>query len=559
MKKVLLNVIILTIIVSLFPQNKGFAEQTEPIVKAKLINFLGNKTEITLKPNGDYLTNDQNLKLFSGNSYLLKQENGKISLYKDGVLLNSFDVLTAKPVQPNSQLSINNRAYLGSFDFVVENMRYVRPINSVFMEDYLKGVVPIEMYPSWNVEALKTQAVAARTYAMSYSTRGVIDDTIAYQVYGGYIWTANTSKAVDETRGQVAEYNGRLISAVYSASNGGRTENNTNAWGTVLVPYLAIKQDPYDPKTVWSFSLHKEQIQLSSLDLAKSSEWWSTTIEADQTITYNIKMWLNTNGYANNEIKITAIPELSLYAAGSGGRVNKGSITVEFVEKDNVDDYGKLILKRLAIADVSASKVRSIIGNRVMWSYLLSEFKSDNETFSVKGLGDGHGVGMSQWGAKNMADAGKTYDEILKFYYTGISLVNMYSPSSIAVQSSKRIGWVNDHGKWYFFNPNGLKATGWLNNASQWYYLNGNGEMQTGWKSVGGKWYYLKPTGAMATGWLKDKNKWYYLTSTGAMATGWIKDKGKTYYLSKNGEMVQNRQYIAGKWYQFHTSGNLIR
>ncbi|WP_223590160.1 SpoIID/LytB domain-containing protein [Neobacillus bataviensis] len=559
MKKVLLYVIIFTIIVPLVPHNMIFAEQAEPIVKVKLINYLGNKSEITLKPNGDYLTSDQNIKLISGNSYLLKQENGKISLYKDGALLYSSNVLSANPVKPTSQLSINNRIYLGSFDFEVENNRYVRPINSVFMEDYLKGVVPIEMYPSWKVEALKTQAVAARTYAMSYSTRGVIDDTIAYQVYGGYNWTPNSTKAVDETKGQVAEYNGRLINAVYSASNGGRTENNANAWGTALVPYLPIKQDPYDPRTVWSFSLHKRQMDISSLDLAKSSEWWSTIKEADQTITSNIKMWLNANGYANNEIKITAIPEFSLYAAGSGGRVNKGSMTVEFIEKDNVDADGKLILKRLAIADVSASIVRSIIGNRVMWSYLVAEFKSDNDTFSVKGLGDGHGVGMSQWGAKNMADAGKTYDEILKFYYSGISIVNMYGPSSIAVQGSKRTGWVKDHGKWYFFNPNGSMATDWLKNASQWYYLNGNGEMQTGWKSIGGKWYYLKPTGAMATGWLKDKNKWYYLTSTGAMATGWIKDKGKTYYLSKNGEMVQNRQYIAGKWYQFHTSGYLIR
>ncbi|MGG3467101.1 SpoIID/LytB domain-containing protein [Neobacillus pocheonensis] len=179
----------------------------------------------------------------------------------------------------------------------MENNRYVRPINSVSMEDYLKGVVPIEMYPSWNIEALKTQAVAARTYAMSYTTRGVIDDTILYQVYGGYNWTANSTKAVDETEGQVAQFNGRLISAVYSASNGGRTETNTNAWGTALVPYLAIRQDPYDPKTVWSFTIHKTQIDLTSKDLAKASEWWSTTKEADLAITSNIKMWLTDNGY----------------------------------------------------------------------------------------------------------------------------------------------------------------------------------------------------------------------------------------------------------------------
>ncbi|MFK9093647.1 SpoIID/LytB domain-containing protein [Bacillus salipaludis] len=559
MKKIMLFALVFTLLLSLLPYDYGYAQQTEPIVKVKLINFLGNKTEITLKPNGDYVTSDQNITLKSGNAYLIKLENGKLSLYNDGILVNSFDAFSIKAVQANGQISINNRPYLGNFDFTIENKQFVRPINSVNMEDYLKGVVPIEMYPSWNIEALKTQAVAARTYAVGYNNRGVIDDTIMYQVYGGYIWTDQTTKAVDETKGQVAQYNGRLIDAVYSASNGGITENNANAWGNAAVPYLSIKQDPYDPKTVWSFSFHKTQVDLTSKDISKPSDWWSGTKEADPTITSPIKMWLNNNGYANKDIKIVSIPEFSLYGVGSGGRVSKGNITVDFFVKDIVDVDGKLVLQRVSLSDVIAAKVRSIIGGRVMLSSLVNEVNTENNMISVKGFGDGHGVGMSQWGAQYMAKAGKNYEEILKFYYPGISIIKMYETlNSSTIAPIQPTGWVKANGVWYFYN-NGLKATGWLKDANQWYYLNQNGVMLTGWQKVGGKWYFLKSSGAMATGWLKDQTKWYFLTPSGAMTTGWILDQGKWYYLSASGAMVTNWQYISGKWYQFHSSGYWIR
>jgi SpoIID/LytB domain protein len=423
-------------IISLFSYNNIFAQQVEPIVKVKLVNYLGNKTEITLKPNGDYVTNDANVVLQAGSTYVLKQVNGKLSLYQNGILLNTYETFSALPIQSRTQISINNRLYLGSFDFVVENNLYVRPINSVYMEDYLKGVVPIEMYPSWNIEALKTQAVAARTYAMSYMNRGIINDTISYQVYGGYIWTPNTTKAVDDTKGQVLQYNGRLIDAVYSASNGGMTESNANAWGNTAVPYLAIKQDNFDPKTQWNFSIQKTQIDLTGKDLSQPSEWWTSVKEADTTISNNIKVWLNNNGYANKDIKIVSIPDFSLHQVGSGGRVRKGSITVNFLVKDKKDATGKLIPQSISFKDTTASKIRAMIGNRVILSYLVDTVDTEGNKVSVKGRGDGHGVGMSQWGSKYMADAGKTYDEILKFYYTGITITEMYQPSDKTVSPS---------------------------------------------------------------------------------------------------------------------------
>jgi stage II sporulation protein D len=399
---------------------------SEPIVKVKLVNFLGNKSEITIKPTGDYISNEPSVVLHGGETYVLKIENGKLALSKLGNTLYINETFSLTPTVSNSQLSVNNRPYLGSFDFIVENGQYIRPINSILMEDYLKGVVPIEMYPSWNIEALKTQAVAARTYAMSYLSRGIINDTVSYQVYGGYIWTPNTTKAVDETTGQVLKYNGRLIDAVYSASNGGSTESNANAWGNVLVAYLPIKQDTFDTKSVWSFTLNKKQIDLTNKDLGRAMEWWTLTKEVDGSITSNIKYWLSNNGYANRDIKIVSISDFSMHSPNSSGRVGKGNITIEFLVKDIVDETGMLVPQRLTIMDATASKIRSIIGTRIILSTLIDSISTETDVIRVQGRGDGHGVGMSQWGAKYRADAGHNYKEILKFYYSGVEIPTLY-------------------------------------------------------------------------------------------------------------------------------------
>lgn len=95
-----------------------------------------------------------------------------------------------------------------------------------------------------------------------------IDDTISYQVYGGYQVHPNSDAAVQETEGLVLKYNGKLISEVFSASNGGMTESNANAWNTEQTPYFQIRKDEFDPKTIWSFDITKKQIDLTGLNLS---------------------------------------------------------------------------------------------------------------------------------------------------------------------------------------------------------------------------------------------------------------------------------------------------
>ncbi|WP_078409936.1 SpoIID/LytB domain-containing protein [Priestia abyssalis] len=424
MKRFIVYLMVIALIFTSVPGLKTEAGY-EPVMQVKLVNYLGNKTEISLKPSGNYAVSDGNISLKSDVLYTLKSENGKIVLYEDKRRLKEFESFEVKPASAENTLAINNRPYLGSFHFVMENKIYIRPINVISMENYVKGVVPNEMPATWNGEALKVQAVAARTYAMSYIHK-VIDDTINYQVYGGKNWHPNSTKAVDETAGEVLKYKGKLISAVFSASNGGKTESNANAWGNTFVPYFRIKEDPFDPKMTWSASFNKKQIDLEGKDLVKSDTWWSSAKELDTVIASNIKKWLQQNGFANKEIKIVNIPQLSLHAPTSGGRVSKGSITVEFLVKDLRDSEGKLAVQTLQFTNTSASKIRAIIGNRVILSYLVDRVSNTGSTIRLQGCGDGHGVGMSQYGAKKAAELGKKYKDILAFYYEGTSLVKEY-------------------------------------------------------------------------------------------------------------------------------------
>jgi len=402
----------------------------EPDLQVALKNYLGNVKEITLYPEVDYSTNLGETKLLAKQSYKLIIKSGSIVVLNGTKELGKTTSLEVKPLQGNGPISINKRPYLGSFKFVIESGN-LRPINTIGLEAYLKGVVPAEMPASWNMEALKAQAVTARTYAMGYPNR-VIDDTQGYQVYGGYSWHERSTEAVQATQGQVITYSGKSIgnAALFSSSNGGKTESNVNAWGTAALPYLVIKEDPYDSKTAWSFAVKKQQIDVEKLDLANADKWWNTTKEAEQSaVINNMKLWLKANGFAGKDIKIAAVPSLSLHEPGSGGRVTKGSITIELLVKDQ----GKATLNRLEIKDSDASKVRSIIGTTLMKSYLVNKVDTAGDTIQATGAGFGHGIGLSQYGAKKAGESGKTYQDIIGFYFDKTSVKAVYNVAPVKV------------------------------------------------------------------------------------------------------------------------------
>ncbi|MRG85607.1 SpoIID/LytB domain-containing protein [Salinibacillus xinjiangensis] len=395
------------------------------MVSVKLVNYIQNTSEMNIKLKGDYLTLSPTLKLKEGVKYKLIVKQGELYI-KDSSgrkkIPGSFTLIPESYDQ--NLIYINDRPYQGAMDFTIENEKYIRPINQLHLEDYLKGVVPFEVFSEWDLEALKAQSLAARTYALMHlNGEQQMDDTIKFQVYGGFSTFERTNQAVEETKGEIITHNGKPIHAFYSASNGGHTESNGNAWGGSDISYYPIKPDPYDPKEPWEITLHKQQLPTEYFLFAwEFPGIWKHFEEKNKEITANIKSWLQSQGYQNT--KILSIPHFSISNQQTeSGRSINGSITIRFMYQL---PGNFVLMDQISLDDVPLTKIRPMIGGSIFRSYLITSFDSSGSAYQMKGNGYGHGVGMSQWGAQQMARAGKSYKQIIQFYFPGtkISSVN---------------------------------------------------------------------------------------------------------------------------------------
>ncbi len=391
----------------------------EEMVTVQLVNYVEDTSSLHFELEGSFFTLDPTVALKEGVRYTLSVVDGSLILEGNNETFNldqSF-ILVPETYNKNHLIHIDDRPYLGAMEWRIEDNEYLRPVNQLPLEDYLKGVVPFEVYPSWGLETLKAQAVAARTYAASH-LREEIDDTISYQVYGGYTWSEATTRAVEETKGKVITFDNKLISAFYSASNGGVTENNTHVWGGEAKSYFPIKQDPYDPIHPWEFILHQTQIDMEEINW-EDPNWWDKIEEKDLEITTSIKKRLVKNGYPG-DLKILSIPEFKVDNDRlESQRSVKGSITIEFFQR--IID-GTVLFRQLKLEDVDLNQIRPLIGGNQFKSYLIDSLEASKGVYKVKGRGYGHGVGMSQWGANFMGEQGKSYQDIIEFYFPGTTI-----------------------------------------------------------------------------------------------------------------------------------------
>lgn len=355
-----------------------------------------------------YLKKNQN--------YQLNISNGKISL-KGIKTYNTLRVVPEKYSTKNV-LQIAGKPYLGNVNFAIES-GYIRPTNeNIPFEDYLKGVVPNEMPASWHVEALKAQAVAARTYSVK-SIGKVVPDTTAFQVYGGYNWYTNSTKAVDATKGKVLKYNNQLISATYYSSNGGYTEASEEVWGNAL-PYLVAKKDTKDPVNAWTLKLSKKQLG-TTLTASTAASEWSKAKEANAADLAGLKSWLLKNKEtAASDMRIASISSLTFSGKTKGQRAKTVSIKLNYHLKNKTGTY---TVNKSTTASMKMTEFRTVMGATKVKSTFAS-VKNNTNNFTISGKGYGHGIGMSQYGAKARAESGNSYSSILSFYYPGTKLTN---------------------------------------------------------------------------------------------------------------------------------------
>jgi SpoIID/LytB domain protein len=437
MKKfAILCFVIMGLLISPNLATNASAEVHNELVNVKLHNYLGNKSSISLEVEGKYIV-DSDRRTLTGTGFSIKAESGVLNLYKGTALVKSYgSTFSIHPEEygTNNYVVIEGKKYTGVFSFIVESGKYVRPINSLLMEDYLKGVTPREMSGSWNVETLKAGTLAARTYAMRNVGKTMVD-TQANQVYGGYTWYDNSNRASDETKGEVIKYNNRLIEALYYSSNGGMMLSNTNTWGTPLYDYFVKKEDPYDVQsgtrfTNWSFNVSKQQIDLTGKDLYKPELWWGQVTEADSTFMRNLKAKLMSNGQiaSNSDIRVTNVTAMNFKTTFTESDLLTGYIDIEYYRKRTdtnqfiTDSTGK-IYKHKVRYEGRSYDIRSMVGTSIMASPYVKSVENGTDKFTVNGGGFGHGIGMSQWGAYVMGNQGKSYKDILSFYYPGTVIV----------------------------------------------------------------------------------------------------------------------------------------
>jgi len=277
-----------------------------------------------------------------------------------------------KIVSYSNQFIYKNRAYRGNIE-LYKKLGIVYVINLVSLEDYLLSVVPSEMPASWHIEALKAQAIAARTYALYNVLYPKFEDyhleaDVSSQMYTGIQSEHfNSTKAVEETRGLVMTHKEDLVQAFYHSNSGGITEIPEVVWG-VRLEYMKSVSSSYCTKAEnlnWEYFL-SNQVLLNKLGL---------------------------------EVEDIQVKEKS-----PSGRIKTLVVTTKSQE-----------------LELDGQDFRMKIGSNKVKSLLFTITKNPTG-YLLQGKGFGHGVGMSQWGSFLMAKDDKNFEEILKFYYSDIEL-----------------------------------------------------------------------------------------------------------------------------------------
>lgn len=368
MKKILL----LAIFLVLLPLNIFAKEDYDKIdIKVGKSLSAGESLKVKSKSNLKVVTSDEQVINNTNNKEINIKFDGKnINLNGKNFNLNNFPQNGAFLISSDSPIYVDKikRNYGGAISFRVNNKK-LDIVNRVDMDEYLKGVLPKEMSPSFPMESLKAQALCSRSFAINNYNKFIkngynLDDTTRSQVYYGKdVEEKTTNKAVEETIGQVIKYDGKVAETIFCASSGGYTVASSEAWGGNSVPYLISKEDPY--------SVHPWKYELKNSDLKK----------LNLSDVFSVSLDYNNSNRVNNLTFSTS----------------KGDVKIK------------------------ATDFRQKIGNTIIKSTLFDVNVIGNKVF-VSGKGYGHGVGMSQYGAVEMAKKGSNYKDIIEFYFPGTNI-----------------------------------------------------------------------------------------------------------------------------------------
>ena len=281
-------------------------------------------------------------------------------------------VVSRSPVQVRAvgEIAVDGRSWPGDLSLVPRSDGTMDVINVVPLEPYVERAVAGEVYADWPEESLKAQAVVARTYALHERSRRSreafhVESSVISQQYSTRPLPERIRRAVAATRGEYLAYQNQPILAAFHASAGGRTASAREVWGAAL-PYLR---------------------SLGSPDAAAPDHFWS----------FEIRLADLTAALSDAGLPVGPAPTVRVLRRSESGRVQR---------------------LQLGEAELSGRELRQLLGGRAIRSALF-EVRVLEDRVSFLGSGSGHGVGLSQWGARELALRGKRYDAILSHYYPG--------------------------------------------------------------------------------------------------------------------------------------------
>lgn len=443
--------------------NSILAAEKPPILR---IGIFLNQDEVNISGDGPFkIYNLETKELISEEKNkiikILPHEKG-IKVLGIGVYSGLLNIIPVGDTKIMVIINGQKYRYRGRVEVAInKDCKKLDVINVIGIEEYLYGVMKKEISPHWPIEVLKAQAIAARTFAIfnmnKYIDKGYnICASTNSQVYGGVNHEDPlTNKVVDETRGLIMVYKGKPINAVYHSDSGGYTEDSENVWGE-YVPYLRSVESKYEeivspPHHNWVYSITNEDLvdKLNKQGYKINSVLSIEPVEKTKTGRVSKLAFISENNEVihikTNDFRKMIGPDLIRSALFKIKPTREESNNLKNVE--NKEATKEKQIQKESIKDILEQKKEwtideliELMEKRRKEKEKEKEQKKEQEittvetvktlsiplSFLFSGSGNGHGVGMSQWGAYGMALQGYKYQDILKYYYQGISIIKKY-------------------------------------------------------------------------------------------------------------------------------------
>ncbi|MBQ8983958.1 MAG: SpoIID/LytB domain-containing protein [Lachnospiraceae bacterium] len=440
---------------------------TEPIKAENIRVALRNSDYSSLAHDKVIITSDAPFSLTFQDQEKLFEAGEELELTPSGGYMADGRVFIRSTVE-NGTLKLlsvtrnkDHPSYRGTLEVAPYDENSLLIVNELSLEEYLYAVVPSEMPVSYGNEALKVQAICARGYAYmkmqdgSYAQYGAhLDDSTMTQVYHSVDETEESILAVKETYGMVPVYDSQVIQAYFFSTSCGTTCNNQDVWGGEVLPYLQDTLEADDPgnniQTPEPVDLSSEEDFQTFIRQESGHDMFETEFPFYRWNVEFSQEALSNTVNSNLQSRYEADPDRILTLQSDGTYSSRPIASIGDIQSIEITERGKSgIVKEMQLNGTLATirvkgqtNARSLMSPAdteihrqddsvsVGWAMLPSPFyyveQQPDGHYLIYGGGYGHGVGMSQNGAKALADRGYSAEEIISHYYNGVDLVNIY-------------------------------------------------------------------------------------------------------------------------------------